>query len=66
MALDSHRPGAGYIAFGSGGAVSNVHREYFTITPYGYFFRQRVQPTVEHVVSAFKKNPNYRQVRLAH
>jgi hypothetical protein len=37
-----------------------VYREYFTVTPHGFFFRGRVLPTVEHVITMFKKDPNYR------
>lgn len=59
VALDSHRPGTGFIAF-SGSSDGNVYREYFTVTPHGFFFRGRVLPSVEHVITAFKMNPNYR------
>jgi hypothetical protein len=59
VGLDSHRPGIGFIAF-SGSTSGNVYREYFTVTPHGFFFRGRVLPTVEHVITVFKKNPNYR------
>eukprot|EP00878_Enallax_costatus_P016946 GHUV01017789.1.p1 GENE.GHUV01017789.1~~GHUV01017789.1.p1 ORF type:complete len:213 (+),score=87.26 GHUV01017789.1:924-1562(+) len=65
VALDSHRPGNGYIAFGSGGAAANVHREYFTITPDGFFFRQRTLESVEHVISAFKSKPNFKKEQAA-
>ncbi|WIA22113.1 hypothetical protein OEZ85_004454 [Tetradesmus obliquus] len=60
VALDSHRPGTGCIAW-SAGVSSNVYREYFTVTPHGFFFRGRLMPSVEHVISAFKQNPNYRK-----
>eukprot|EP00879_Flechtneria_rotunda_P018911 GHRR01019849.1.p1 GENE.GHRR01019849.1~~GHRR01019849.1.p1 ORF type:complete len:307 (+),score=147.19 GHRR01019849.1:850-1770(+) len=65
VALDSHRPGTGCLAFAAGGATANVHREYFTITPNGYFFRGKVYPSVEHVISAFKTRPNYKKEQQA-
>lgn len=64
VALDSHRPGNGYIAFGSG-AAGNVHREYFSIIPSGFYFRLKTYPSVEHVISVFKAYPNFKKEQAA-
>ncbi|CAL8470742.1 g10284 [Coccomyxa elongata] len=49
-------PGTFYLAF-----ITNVnpHREYFTVTPDGFYFRHEVRSKVDTVIALFKQQPNY-------
>lgn len=65
VALDAARPGTGCIAYGAGGPESSIYREWFNITPKGYYFRGRTYPEVERVLDAFKRDPNYKKKQRA-
>ncbi|KAK9828928.1 hypothetical protein WJX72_002842 [[Myrmecia] bisecta] len=47
-------PGVFYIAF-----IMNTlpHREYFTVTPDGYYYRSKVRKSLDHLLAEFKKHP---------
>jgi hypothetical protein len=38
-------------------AGNRPHREYFSITPTGFYFRQKEYKSIEHLLASFKKNP---------
>lgn len=54
LALDSMHVWHFYIGFIVG---SNPHHEYFRVVPKGFIFRDRLYPSVDHVIGAFKKDP---------
>ncbi|GAB4816099.1 hypothetical protein N2152v2_003145 [Parachlorella kessleri] len=54
VAVDHNKPGLFYLGF----IISQrPHREYFTVTPDGYHFRQRDFPSLDHLIAEWKKRP---------
>lgn len=54
LAADTSKPGLFFLGF----IVSaNPHREYFTVTPEGYHFRQKDYDSVDRLIAEWKKRP---------